>query len=478
MINGCFIQTFVAFDYETPPAESSGLDNRLFKRVQLTTRDRLLEQTRQLDPDQRVVVEKVVNYVKAYKKAVLTGQPLPEPLHAVIVGGAGSGKSHVIHLIEQWVELEMRDSGTNLDHPFVIKCAVSGAAAANIGGQTLFSSFSFDFYDNYSSLNDQTRDKLATVMCRVIFVIVDEFSMVKSNQVYFLDARLQEIKHRPDVLFGGVCVLFFGDPLQLKPIGGGFPWTAPSKAKFVMSHALKPIWPHFQSVELKTNHRQNEDGQFADILNRIRVGIKDAEDIGLLRTRVVPSGSDLIPSNAIYIFATNTAVNNMNDRVLDTIDAQEYLIEAITKHPRNPNFRPLVERTGNIKDTGLQAKLRLKVGCKVMISCNLLVSDGLTNGTMGELCGYQFDNKGNIVALHVHLYSSTAGEETAQSSEAQALSRKYGKRVIPIVKFEARHALGYDRQLTGASATSYQFPIRVAESVTAHKVKYFWSKYF
>ena len=469
---------FVAFDYDVPPAETSGLTDRLFKRVELTTRDRLLEQTRALDPDQRVVVEKVVDYIKAYKKAKLNGQPLPKPFYAVVVGGAGSGKSHVIHIIEQWVELEMRDSGTHLDHPFIIKCAFAGCAAANVGGQTLHSSFSFDFHENHTSLNDKTRDMLAIVMGNLIIVIVDEFSMVKSNHIYMLDARLREIKHRPDDMFGGASIILYGDPLQLKPVGGGFPWTAPSKPKFLLTHAVKPIWPHFQSIELKTNHRQNEDGQFADILNRIRKGVKDAEDIRLLRSRVVPTGSDLIPRNSIYIFATNTAVNDMNDRVLDTIDEEEHLILAITKHPRFPNFKPKVEKNGNIKDTGLQERLRLKVGCKVMITCNLLVSDGLTNGTMGELCGYQFDTKGNIVALHVHLYSPTAGEETAQSSEAQALTRQYGKRVIPIVKYEARHALGYDRQLTGASATSYQFPIRVAEAVTAHKVKYFLIKIF
>ena len=51
----------------------------------------------------------------------------------------------------------------------------------------------------------------------------DEFSMMKSDQLYQVDLRLRELKQN-NMLFGGVAVLLFGDPAQLRPVKGGFVW--------------------------------------------------------------------------------------------------------------------------------------------------------------------------------------------------------------------------------------------------------------
>ena len=74
------------------------------------------------------------DYVKKYKRSLLTKTPLPEPLRLKILGSAGSGKSHLIDLICQWVEHLLRTEGDNLDHPYIVKTAFTGAAACNIGG--------------------------------------------------------------------------------------------------------------------------------------------------------------------------------------------------------------------------------------------------------------------------------------------------------------------------------------------------------
>ena len=60
----------------------------------------------------------------------------------MVSGGAGSGKSTVIESVEEWVNyilsgLECGESGHTTDQPLLVKCAFTGAAADNIGGNTL-----------------------------------------------------------------------------------------------------------------------------------------------------------------------------------------------------------------------------------------------------------------------------------------------------------------------------------------------------
>ena len=76
---------------------------------------------------------------------------------------------------------------------------------------------------------------------------------------------------------------------------------------------------------------RQEDGQFADILNRIRVAEHTDGDTELLQKRVVPRNSNQIPKNSVYIFALNDDVNEMNDHILDGIEGEEVVIDAIVR---------------------------------------------------------------------------------------------------------------------------------------------------
>ena len=46
----------------------------------------------------------------------------------------------------------------------------------------------------------------------------------------------------------------------------------------------------FKVIILEENHRQNEDGEYSNLLNRVRVGSQTKDDIKLLETRVRPTG--------------------------------------------------------------------------------------------------------------------------------------------------------------------------------------------
>ena len=89
--------------------------------------------------------------------------------------------------------------------------------------------------------------------------------MVKVDTLYQIDVRLREIKgvSRP---FGGVSMILLGDPLQLRPVRGSYPWEEPKNEKYRRVHQIEPIWDKFLPVILRTNHRQGSDREFSDIV--------------------------------------------------------------------------------------------------------------------------------------------------------------------------------------------------------------------
>ena len=109
-----------------------------------------------------------------------------------ILGTAGTGKSHVINIVAQWMEYYLRESGDNIDCPYVIKCSFTGSASSQIDGQTLHKAFSLSFGDRkeegkYRTLADKTKDKLSTALknLRLGKNFIFGLQIVFNNLLYF-----------------------------------------------------------------------------------------------------------------------------------------------------------------------------------------------------------------------------------------------------------------------------------------------------
>ena len=154
--------------------------------------------------------------------------------------------------------------------------------------ELLQSTFGFPWGDDHYSLGDEKRDKKLIEFKNLRFLLVDEISMVKSDQLYQLDLRLREVCMRPNQLFGGVALFFFGDIMQLRPVMGHYIWAQPRSLEYLQAFLVQPYWELFKIISLVENHRQKEDALYANILNRIRIGQHTEEDIDLLQERAHP----------------------------------------------------------------------------------------------------------------------------------------------------------------------------------------------
>ena len=91
-----------------------------------------------------------------------------------------------------------------------------------------------------------------------------------------------------------------------------FIYEKPSDPRLKLCYAAEDLWKKFTVINLLTNHRQGEDKEYAELLNRLRVGKHTKEDMKLLQTRVFAENNPRIPDGALYIAGTNALVNKVN----------------------------------------------------------------------------------------------------------------------------------------------------------------------
>ena len=141
-----------------------------------------------------------------------------------------------------------------------------------IEGMTLHSALGFDYSNKHSSLSDKKREIKRAQCQNLKFLIVDEFSMMRSDQLYQVDLRLRELKQN-NRKFGGIAIILLGDPAQLKPVLGRFAFDKPICEDYHLAYGdgSDSLWKSFNVLILTENHRQGNDKIYADLLNRVRV---------------------------------------------------------------------------------------------------------------------------------------------------------------------------------------------------------------
>ena len=149
---------------------------RSFRKIELKTKDQILEGTRTLDKYQKEALHITLRYAQDVVIARKRKIANPKAPLLFIHGGAGSGKSTLIKLIYQNVQSILQHEGDDPDCPYILLSAYTGTAAANINGQTLHTLFSFNFGAGYISLSDKMRDEKRNLYRNLKMLIIDEIS--------------------------------------------------------------------------------------------------------------------------------------------------------------------------------------------------------------------------------------------------------------------------------------------------------------
>ena len=214
---------------------------------------------------------------------------------------------------------------------------------------------------------------------------------------------------------------------------------------------------------------EGEDKPYAEILNRIRIGQLHEDDIAKLKTRVRPRNHPDLKEVHLYIVPTRKACSKYNRDYLNSLDGDEIQIKARHYHSTQKTFKPFIEKKeGAIGTTAFQDELKLKIGSNIIIIHNIDTSDGLTNGQFGKLVHIINSKDGEADKLIVKLQMKEAGIKNRRNYPGLAV--KYPECVV-IERVTIIYGIRKKGGAVGSTATLVQFPVKLAYTITAHKIQ-------
>lgn len=344
--------------------------------------------------------------------------------HLFVTGRAGTGKSTLLRCLREMITDNM------------VVLAPTGLAAVNVGGQTIHSFFGFP--PRLIKSGDIRRSRNGQLMRRLKLLVIDEVSMVRSDMMWAIDQSLRMNRGRPRDPFGGVRLVMFGDLHQLPPVvqeaevaqhlesehGGPF---------FFSSSALRE---GLGTMLLELGHvfRQSDEGLIR-VLNRIREGDVEEDDLELLNQRVEPVRTLSEGDPYVILTPTNAAAHRINMAYLDALPGAVRSYEAGVTGDYNASAQPT------------DSTLLLKPGAKVM----LLRNDAdrrWVNGTVARISRLEDKQVWVTVDGKEHEIEPVAWE-----------SRRYAFDVAA------------EKIIETIAGTFKQFPIRLAWALTIHKAQ-------
>ena len=221
------------------------------------------------------------------------------------------------------------------------------------------------------------------------------------------------------------------------------------------------------------NHRQEKDRDYADLLNRMRLGEHTEDDMSKLQTRVRPENHpDVVGMDTLGIAATHEIVNHHNDRCFSQMSSELLQVKASHSHSIIPNFEPTIDpKKRTVGPSPYLETLPLKIESRMMLTSNLDIGDLLSNGSLGTLKGIVRDKtSGEVVVLMVQFDIPESGRKL---QGAHPMLAKSFPGCTPIKKQVHKYSTKDPKHSKGARAelaTVRQFPLIPSFWNTGHKV--------
>lgn len=341
-----------------------------------------------------------------------------------VTGKAGTGKTTFIRGVQKLINKN------------ILVLAPTGISAMNVGGQTIHSFLGLPFDaigpDAFLEISLEKRQTLEYTDT----IIIDEASMVRCDWVDCIDRFLRSLMHT-HLPFGGKQLVFVGDLFQLPPVvkhgsaddemlcdmyGSGKPY-------FYKANVMRRM--NMPKIELQKVYRQ-EDKDFLEILNRMRVGESTDRDLNTLNQHVSPN--DEVGDFSVTLTAYTRIADSINEQKLYDIEEDEFCYEGEV----DGDFR--------VQDSPAPMKLKLKVGAQV-IFCRNDYLRGCVNGTIAK-----------VIALSetiVKVILETGREVNVEKMVWESRKSVYNRKTQTV-----------ESEIVGSFT---QYPLKLAWAITIHK---------
>ncbi|CAG8600583.1 13969_t:CDS:2 [Cetraspora pellucida] len=338
---------------------------------------------------------------------------------------ASTEKSYMIHLLLEDFQRTNRN---------YLLLAPTGIAAQNISGSTIHSALQI-IHDKYGFQTLAFHDReLNNSLLQINTLIIDEISMVSGQFLTYI-SELFESLHKNNNPFRGINVILVGDLAQLPSVTGSPIYQS-------------PIWKIFYPLFLHEPQRQNQDTQFYNLLQKIRMGkINDTtwQILSQKNHETIRSSELDTTLNTTHIVGYRKNADLINRLICTMIPTQEnkFMISNSIDvfNNRICNDKSIFREFKN--KTNLPETIRIQPGARVMFLTNSQHQHRIANGTIGIIT--DLDPQLNLVYVSFCI-------------EGAIINTSF-------TKFTSNF------DINGIPASRTQFPIQNAYALTVHKTQ-------
>lgn len=280
------------------------------------------------------------NHIKDRKNVFLTGE-------------GGTGKSYLINQLKEKMDIDVTST--------------TGISAYLIKGSTIHSYSGIGVINQKQTIKDvlkkmkkNSRAKKRIIECSIL--VIDEISMLGKTYFDMLNETFKIIRNCSDP-FGGICLILTGDFMQLSPINDDYVFESDTWSSLKL-----------ETIQLNTIYRQ-KDEKYKGILSRIRLAQHTELDNIELFKRVKAykeTDFDQMEIKPTFLTSKRIDVDQMNKDELYKNKNELVLYQSKDEKIYECNL-----------DMIAPSIISLKVDAQVMLTVNINVENGLTNGSRG-----------------------------------------------------------------------------------------------
>ncbi|KAL2462147.1 ATP-dependent DNA helicase [Abeliophyllum distichum] len=372
------------------------------------------------------------------------------PIHLIISGGAGTGKSTLINAIVHSAFILFHSNKA------VRIMAPTGVAAFNIGGATIHHELAI----NAERKPSQPYIHISGDQCRRMqedfkdtkLIIIDEYSMLGRAMLANVDLRCRDI-FATNESFGGVSIILVGDMRQLPPVFDSPLYS--NKGSYMQQCGTLAYSVFEKCIRLSYIFRQagEEQASLREALHKLSDGTSTIEDWHMFKTRDYSTLTIEEMNNfryALRLFPTKRSANEYN---------RERLIQLGRPIARifSKNNCEIAAKAESDQAKGLEKSLCISVGARVMLRANLATHNGLVNGAMGTVVDI-------VYAVHCKSPFDSPLAVMVDFDNYRGTSFREGSNIIPIPPITSNWKASNE-----TSCQRTQIPIILCWAITIHK---------